>query len=173
MPDPLAILAEAADWYYDVAGLHEDEDLDPGDHLEVVRRAFASSDCDDFSFILSKMTEWKCVRASWQIPDWGFGHHSLVMAPDGRLLDVTGWTDEAELSKRYGGRKGVKVTLAEAEATPSIGFDNYDETGIESGMARIAGVIRCLPYSPFCDDWFREMTLRPLEGADFAARLRP
>ena len=44
--DAKAALAEAANWYFEVCELYEDEDLDPDNHLAVVQRAFTSSDCD-------------------------------------------------------------------------------------------------------------------------------
>jgi hypothetical protein len=92
--DPLEVFREAADWYFDVCSLYEDDDLDPDDHLEVIKRAFTSSDCDAFAYILNLMTGWQPVRVAWVTRD-GFGHHTLVRSPNGGLLDVGGWTDEA------------------------------------------------------------------------------
>ena len=64
------------------------------------------------------------ARFSWTIPDWGFGHHTLVKSPDGRHLDVTGWTSAQQLSKRYGAKKhGYSIT----EAPPRVVIgDNLD-----------------------------------------------
>ncbi len=98
--DEAAVLAEAAEHYYEVNALHEDEDLDPGDHLAVVLRNFTSSDCDAFAGVVAEMTGWPTVRASWTAGD-DFGHHALVEAPGGRLFDATGFTDEAALRRRY------------------------------------------------------------------------
>jgi len=149
-------LREAAEFYYEACGLCEDEDLDPEDSLEVVRRAFSSSDCDDFAFVLSLVTGWQCVRAEWSIPDWGFGHHALVRAPDGRLLDVTGWTDGAEVAKRYAGTSGSAFRFADAEPVTSAiscapGGEAQDED-----VLRIVSVIMALPYAPYDEGWLRE-----------------
>ena len=45
-------------------------------------------------------------------------------------------------------------------------FDDFDDDGIESGMKRIASVIRSLPYAPFDTPEFREMSSRPIQGVD-------
>lgn len=161
-----AILAEAAHFYYTAAELYEDEDLDPDDHLEVLKRAFASSDCDAFASVLARKTGWDTVRFSWTIPDWGFGHHTLVKSPDGRHLDVTGWTSAQQLSKRYGAKKhGYSITEAPPfEAEPG----EVDDDGFDVDLKRIAAVIANLPYAPFDQAEFRLLCAEhELEGADF------
>ena len=104
-------LAEAVAWLYDVCELYEDEDLDPDDHLQVVTRAFMSSDCDDFCFFVCAITGWQPVMITWSIPNWGFGHHSAARAPDGRLVDVRGWTEEADIRKYFGIKKSVATSV--------------------------------------------------------------
>jgi hypothetical protein len=166
MQHPAEALREAAEWLYDVCELYEDEDLDPNDHVAVIQRAYTSSDCDDMAYMLSLMTGWQTVRMTWTFRG-GFGHHTLVRSPDGRLLDVQGWTDEPSLRKRYG--KAAKTArFTDVTAEPSIGFDNFDESGIEEGMVRLAGVIRSLPYSPFSDLIFKVLTGRPVIGVDLS-----
>jgi hypothetical protein len=158
---PAEVLREAAAHYYEVCELYEDDDLDPDDHLAVIKRACTSSDCDEFSGILHAMTGWPVVRPIWEIPDWGLGHHSLLRAPDGRLLDVTGWTDIRKLERRYGGRKGVRITLAEASVPPrTYSFPEDD--------ALLASVIRSLPHAPFGTKAFRAITCAPVPGVDGA-----
>lgn len=163
---PEEILAAAADELFDACDLSEDDDLDPDNHVEVIKRAYASSDCDDFAWMLHRMTGWQVVRATWQIPDWGFGHHTLVRSPEGRLLDVCGWTDEEALRKRYLGRKKTEMAFADAEPSPTGSFDEIEDDGTECQMTLIAGVIRNLPHAPYSTPEFRELTGRPLEGVD-------
>jgi len=161
-----AALKEAAEWYYEASELWEDDDLDPDNHIEVVKRAFMSSDCDDFAWLLSLMTGWQAARIQWQVPDQGIGHHTVVISGDGRMLDVTGWTDLETTSRTYG-FDPANAIINKQEAKPLNQFFDFDEHGIEAGMARIAAVIRNLPYAPFDEKWFREMTARPIKGADF------
>ncbi len=147
-----AVLAEAAEWFYDVHELWEDEDLDPDDHLAVVQRAFTSSDCDDFAGVVHRMSGWQCVRAAWTVRG-GFGHHTLVRSPDGRLFDATGFTDEAALRKRYGAKA---LTLFDVQPGDEIAYGNADDT------ARIANVVRVLPHAPFDDPAFMALASGPL-----------
>ena len=161
-----AVLKEAADWYFDVHDLHEDGDLDPDDHLKIIQRAFASSDCDAFAHVLHAMTGWTVVRAAWTIPEWGFGHHALVRSPDGRLLDVTGWTDEKALAKRYRARKSLNLSDTE----PDSDSIEPEEDGIDRNYARIVAIVRALPYAPFDAPEFQEMSLHPVPGADISLK---
>jgi hypothetical protein len=164
------ILAEAADHLYSTCELYEDDDLDPADHLAVIQRAFTTSDCQDFAWMVHQITEWPCVTASWSIPGSGRGHHSLVRDPDGRLFDVCGYTDEADLARRFLGAKraaaGKTITLKEADPEPLNEFDDVDDQGIESNMARIASIIRVLPYAPFNSEAFQKLAARALPGVD-------
>lgn len=166
-PPNQTILAEAATWYYDVCELYEDEDLDPDDHLEVIRRAFCSSDCNEFAAVLGEMTGWQTVIMSWQDAEQEFwGHHTLVRSPEGQLLDVTGWVTEKELKKRYGlGGARLKPEFKDAEPMSCmLGIEI--ENGIDENKQRIASVIRALPWGPFNEPWFQEITGRPLPGVD-------
>ena len=159
-------LREAADWLYDACWLYEDEDLDPDNSIAVIKRAYTSSDCDDFAWMLNLMTSWPVVRATWQISDWGFGHHSLVRAPDGRLLDVRGLTDEATAAKRCCRRKDIEVKFTEVPAKPLNDYDGFDDDGFEPDMQRLAAIVRNLPYAPFNTPDFQQLSLRPLAGVD-------
>lgn len=86
------VLAEASKCLFIACGLYEDEDLSPDNHLDVIQRAFTSSDCQDFSWMVHLMTGWPCVRATWSMPDLGWGHHSLIRDPEECLFDVCGCT---------------------------------------------------------------------------------
>jgi hypothetical protein len=168
------ILAEAAAWYYDLCELYEDEELDPDDHIEVIRRAFTTSDCDDFAWMLNRMTGWQVVELSFAAPQWGIGHHSLVRAPDGRLLDVTGWKDEAAARKEACRIKGAKFNLKDIDprepvwwdGTPSGDDSNDPPNGEPSCACRLASVIRSLPWPPFDTAELRALTTLPLPGID-------
>lgn len=163
-PSAQAVLEEAADWYMAVADL--DGEVDPDDALAVIKLAFSASDCDDFSWMLNQMTGWPVVRATWNIPDHGFGHHSLVRMPDGRLLDVNGISTEAVAARRCCRRKGVEVLFSKVPPHPLSEFDDHGDDGIEPQMKRIAGVIRCLPYAPFDTETFKVMSMAPIPGVD-------
>ncbi|WP_315922423.1 hypothetical protein [Mesorhizobium sp. SP-1A] len=161
-----AALKEAADYYYDVAEVYENDDIDPKDQISVLKYAFSSSDCDDFAYVLHKLTNYRVVEQRWTGPD-GFGHHSLVQAHDGRLLDVHGWIDELTLEKRYGlDRKGISSRLEETKPNPMSDFDSHNEDGIEPRLSRIVSVIRNLPYAPFNDPWFQKLTRKEVPGVD-------
>lgn len=142
-------LREAATFFYESCCLWEDEDLDPEDTLEVLKRAFMSSDCDAFAAVLAEMSGWGIVTMTWQIPNWGFGHHALVRAPGIGLLDITGWTDETRLRKAFGIGKATDVSFKEGS---SLSPDADDEDAV----AMIRSVIRNLPYAPFNETVFRQ-----------------
>lgn len=162
---PAEILAEAASFYWEVAELDLDE-VDPDDHVAVLRKAFTESDCNDFAWMLHAMTGWPMVRASYQLSKMDTGHHTMVRAPDGRLLDVRGYASEAQMARRCYGMKGALVTFAETEPGRPLALDEIDEDGFSEGLQRLAGIIRSLPGRPFQSQDFREMSLRPVEGVD-------
>lgn len=162
---PAEILAEAASFYWEVAELDLDE-VDPDDHVAVLKKAFTESDCDDLAWMLNRMTGWPVVRATYQVDDWGWGHHSMVRAPDGRLLDVRGYATETVTARRCCGRKGIHVTFTEVEPQRPFALDEVDDEGFSEGLRRLAGVIRSLPHAPFQGKAFRAMSLRPVEGVD-------
>lgn len=156
-------LAEAADYFYDACELWEDEDLDRDDTIEVLTRAFRSSDCDDYAAVLSRMTGWDIVTMNWQIPDWGFGHHTLVRDPDGRLLDVGGWTDEAALREHFRIGKKTSVTWREGHfSSPMHGDDDEASELIEA-------VVRNLPSLPYADPAFQETLATIVRDGDFTS----
>jgi len=165
------ILRAAAAHYYEACLLFEDEDLDPADHRAVLLAAFRSSDCDDFAAALSLATGWESVRMTWLTRHGDAGHHALVRSPEGRLLDVGGWTDPAALRRVYGAAAG-SVTLAPgAPATSNLG--GLDEDGYDEELARLVGVIRALPHAPYGDPGFRALAARPIEGVDRPAAAAP
>ena len=160
---PDDVLAAAAAHYHAAAGLDEDGDLDPRDHVEVLVRAFTTSNCDDFAHVLALATGWPTVRMTWPIPGWGPGHHALLRAPDGRLLDARGWTDEAGLRRRY---RAPEALFEDALPSPQSLGQWVDEDGTDEDVARIAGVLRALPHAPYSEGWFRTLVMAPIPGAD-------
>jgi hypothetical protein len=167
---PEDVMAEAANYLFTATSLYEDEDLSPDNHLEVIRRAFTTSDCQDFSWMVHLMTGWSCVRATWSIPEVGGGHHTLIRDPEGRLFDVCGYTDEADLAARYLGSRlvadGHSVVIEEVAPEPLNEFYDVDDQGVETHMARIASIVRVLPYAPFNTATFKELASRPVSGVD-------
>jgi hypothetical protein len=156
-------LADAAEYFYDACELWEDEDLDPDDTIEVLTRAFRSSDCDDYAAVLSRMTGWDIVTMSWQIPDWGFGHHTLVRNPEGRLLDVGGWTDEDTLRKHFKIGRKHSISWKEGHFSAPM-YDDGDEAG-----ELVETVIGELPYAPYSDPAFQSSLIRIKRDEDFTA----
>ena len=138
-----SLLAEAAAYFYEACELWDDDDLDMDDIIAVLHRAFRSSDCDDFAAVLSRMTDWDVVSMTWRIPGYGFGHHALVRDPEGRLLDVGGWTDEDKLRKAFGIKVGKSVGWTEGHISSPM-HDEGDEA-----VELIEAIIRNLPYAPF------------------------
>lgn len=59
---------------------------------------YSRSDCDDFAVVLAALTGWRVVSAA---PPGGTSIHRLIECPEGRLLDVTGWTSLEALRLRY------------------------------------------------------------------------
>jgi len=161
---PGEILAEAASYYWEVAEVDIDK-VDPDDHVAVLKAAFTESHCDDLAWMINRMTGWPTVRASYQMPGWGWGHHTMVRAPDGRLLDVRGWADEATAARRCCRRKDVLVTFSECEPKEPQGMWADDEGHVQEA-ARLAAVVRSLPHAPFRSKAFQEISMRPLEGVD-------
>lgn len=58
---------------------------------------YLHADCDDVALALHVITGWD-VRA---VSSKGMPIHRLVSDPDGKLLDIGGWTTLAELQTRY------------------------------------------------------------------------
>lgn len=109
----------------------------------MIKRAFQSSNCDDFASVLSRMTGWPVTTMTWQIPGYGFGHHAMVRDPEGQLLDVGGWTDEKHLREHFGIKSAIGVKWTEEHLSAPM-FDEGDEA-----CEMIEMTIRNLPYAPY------------------------
>jgi len=158
----MAELGEIASWYYDVCELYEDEDINPNDHMKVVERAFMSSDCDDFAWLLHEVTGHKVIKVTWQDPSWGFGHHSVVRNDEGKFIDVRGETDIDKIRSYFRVKPTIMLNASETQAQEPTSFDIDME---DSGMKNLVSVMRILPYAPFNTAEFQ------LKLADFVRTL--
>lgn len=153
-------LTDLADWFGSVIEFDDPDSVDWDDPAAVVKEAFTASDCGNFSLALSEMTGWPIyILGGADGPV-----HALVKAPDGRLLDATGWTDLATLAKRY----GVRCLSKCPEGTRGMATDPgaVNDEGINEEMARVVSAVRALPWAPFNTTSFRKMALRPLRSVD-------
>jgi hypothetical protein len=148
----MADIADIAAWYYDVCELYEDEDLDPGDHWKIIERAFMSSDCDDFAWLMHEIAGHQVVKVTWQDPKWGFGHHSVVRDGDGHLVDVGGRTSLDKIRSYFRIKSSVSLNAHDVKPSEPSTFDAYME---DSGMKNLIDVMRLLPHEPFNTDVFQ------------------
>lgn len=142
----MADLSEIAAYYYDVCELYEDEDLDPDDHLKVLERAFMSSDCDDFAWLMHEVAGYQVVKVTWQDPSWGFGHHSVVRDHENNLIDVRGRTNLDELRSHFQIKRSIPLNTNDAKPSHPGTFIASME---DDGMKNLIEVMRLLPHSPF------------------------
>ncbi|MDW9479066.1 hypothetical protein GOB57_10360 [Sinorhizobium meliloti] len=143
-------IRDIADYFYESCSLGDDRAIDPDDHLGVIDAALLTSDCDDFAWVLSKVTGWPARTLLWNMGYCVTGHHSVVEAPDGRFLDVTGWTDRTRVAARIG-REERLVTVHEFRHYPF----NFSERADDEGLAMLLGVFDVVPRPPFPEPWFR------------------
>jgi hypothetical protein len=161
IPDRLRVVARH---YFLANAFLQDEVINPDDSLEVLRRYLTAGDNDNFAWMLIKMTGWTGIRMTWEIPSAADGYHSLARAPNGRYLDIHGWSDTAQLRQRFFLRPGVTPVLTEARLQST--FPSHAGQDLIPGMGCLAEVIRNLPYEPFNTPEFQLMTNVPLKGAD-------
>nr|WP_250807626.1 hypothetical protein [Neorhizobium tomejilense] len=140
-----------AAYFYESCGLSDDPSIDPGDALGVIDAAFLTSDCDDLAWVLSKITGWPGRTIIWNMGDCLTGHHSVVEAPDGRFLDVSGWTDRASIAVRAGKEERF-LDVHELRHYPF----NFLEFSDDEGMEMILGVLDVVGRPPFTEDGFRK-----------------
>lgn len=142
----MADLSEIAAYYYDVCELYEDEDLDPGDHLKVIERAFMSSDCDDFAWLMHEVVGYQVVKVTWQDPSWGFGHHSVVRDDENNLLDVRGRINLDEIRSHFRIKRSIALNANVSKPSHPGAFVASME---DDGMKNLVEVMRLLPHAPF------------------------
>jgi hypothetical protein len=144
-------IEQVSAFFHEACGLSADPSIDPDDHMAVIDASFLSSDCDDFAWVLSKITGWPARTAIWNMGMCQSGHHSVVEAPDGRLLDVTGWTDMAAIAKRVGKEERL-VTLHEFRHFPF----NFSVFADDDYMEALLGVFDVVDREPFKSVEFRD-----------------
>jgi hypothetical protein len=138
-------IKEVSAFFHEACGLSNDPSIDPDDHTAVIDAAFLSSDCADFAWVLSKITGWTAKTAIWNMGMCQSGHHSVVEAPDGRLLDVTGWTDATAIAKRAGKDERL-VTLHEFRHYP-FNFSEYADDEFMEALLAVFEVVDREPYN--------------------------
>jgi hypothetical protein len=154
--------AEVVAFLYDVCELYEDEDLDPDNVSEVVKRAFMSSNCDDFAWLLSEITGWQTERMTFTIPERGFGHHTMVRSPEGQLLDIRGWTDEQKTRRYFKLKDEVKANF---NPSPPHGADWTDPD--DDGFKTMLAALKSRKVAPFNSKEFKAKI------ADYESSLQP
>lgn len=146
--------AEIADFLYEVCELYDDEEIDRDDVGAVVEAAFMSSNCDDFAWLLTEVTGWPTVRMTSDFGEAGTGHHTMVRSPDGRLLDVRGWTDEVETRAYY--RLNENQTVFAPWHVTGVDWTDPADESFQVMIAALKG----LDVEPFGTPEFREMIER-------------
>ncbi|MCV9965034.1 hypothetical protein OIU34_24360 [Pararhizobium sp. BT-229] len=152
-------IRDIAEHFYVSCCLDEDPSIDPDDALGVIDAAFLTSDCDDFAWVLARITGWPARTLIWNMGDCLTGHHSVVEAPDGRYLDVSGWTDRVAVAARAGKEERL-VTAHEFRHYPF----NFTELNGDEGFDMIVAVFGAVGREPFTEDWFKAAIERYLGG---------
>ena len=136
--------------------------------VEQVRHFYVSGECDHFAAALHRITGW-LVRGVVSAKHGAV--HRLVEAPDGRLLDASGWVGLEDLKQRYG-MKSLRLADPGGEEKIMSSGDN-DEDGFDWMLRDAVTAIRLFQWAPFGSEEFRKLSAVPVEGADFAASASP
>jgi len=108
---------------------------------------YCHADCDEFAQTLAALTGWPILSVTH--PNEG-PLHRLVEAPDGRLLDVRGWTTPDALAARY---TVDAVALQRGEFVFESFFSPIDDIG------PVVDAILQLPDAPFPESGFQARIL--------------
>lgn len=129
-----------------------------------VRYFYTSSNCDDFATAMHEIAGWPVVA----IADNAKGPvHRLVQHLNGKFVDASGWVTFEELCKRYALKEPYLITGTKAENwMPGTLYEDVDDNGIDDALTNVVTAIRHLPYAPFNEDWFQEMSSKPVDGVD-------
>lgn len=145
MNDKAALLAElAADAACAVSDLFDEERYDWFLSLPPLRQIvwrYCHADCDDFAATLNAITGWPVLSLGSRIGPV----HRLITAPDGRWLDAGGWTDLAQLKKRY--------RLRSLDVLP--GLEAYGP--IDDATSDVLPVLAVLEADPYRTPAFRDL----------------
>jgi hypothetical protein len=157
----LEALADDLSVHLDDASDEEMARFDAMPPAEKIRYVYMCGECDAIAVTLHRIKGWP-IRGVIA-PEHGMMHR-VVEAPDGRLLDASGWTDIAELAHRYGTAVALGPAGGEEQAT---GFIEQDYDGFDDSIAGAVYAIRNLPWPPFNEKEFAAAAAKPLEGVDF------
>jgi len=128
---------------------------------ERVSHFYCMSDCGVFAVALQKVTGWP-IRSLGN--DEHGRIHSVVEAPDGRLLDASGWQTLRSLRKRHAAKD---ATLSEPGGVENaMGYFENKYEGLDGSLRFAVSAIRQLPWAPFDDPEFRAVSERQIEGID-------
>jgi hypothetical protein len=158
---PLAEVARYAEDVFSPDGgdLTEYEDyeewVETSSVLKKVTDLYRFSNCYDFAAALEIITGWPQVHVQHKN-----GYHMLNRSPDGHLIDVTGWADDAV-------RAMGKVRITEGEKVLAFSNSEIPEDTYAFDMA--LSVIRQLPWEPFNHDWFRQMSFKKIKAFEETA----
>lgn len=125
-----------------ISDLMSDEDWEIFDDLtyvEQVQYRYLHADCDDVAFALNKITGWEIRSVSSEMGPL----HRVVSSPDGRLVDITGWTNLAEIREKYGAKK-LLISDAGAEYVYCSSILEEDED-----FQEVANALLLIPSEPF------------------------
>lgn len=150
-------------------------ECDPDNHPAVLVNSFTKVGVwsQDFAYVLHLLTGWPMMAVRVQTDEPGYSEMMVyfVRNPDGRVLDASGWANEAAVLAR--GDLIDWSSLNIVNPRPGSKLEEFDEGGCEMMLKEIADVIRAFPHAPFREPWFRAMTFRKLAGVDEAPALIP
>ncbi|MGY3582066.1 hypothetical protein ACVIGB_001011 [Bradyrhizobium sp. USDA 4341] len=176
-----ALRKAATEYHRDLTFDGDDDDLeediwlarrpaecDPDNHPAVLVNSFTKVGVwsQDFAYVLHLLTGWPmmAVRVQTDEPDDSEMMVYFVRNPDGRVLDASGWANEAAVLARGDLIDGSSLIIVNPK--PGSQLEEFDEDGREMMLKEIADVIRAFPHAPFRESWFRAMTFRKLAGVD-------
>jgi hypothetical protein len=108
--------------------------------IEQVKYRYLHADCDDVALVLHHALGWPFIAVSSE----NGMLHRLVQSPDGRLLDVGGWTDAAALAARY---KTKKLAVSEAGGEEMCQSTLHDDP---EDFQQVVAALLQIETEPFC-----------------------
>ncbi len=112
--------------------------------LEQVQYRYCHADCDDFAAVLQQLTGWQGLSIQSAS---GRPLHRLLQAPDGRMVDASGWVTEDRLCMRY---RTPRLVIRRASA-----FDAHCDLDEPEDYHPHVAALHVLPSAPFSTNAFR------------------
>jgi hypothetical protein len=125
-----------------ISDLMSDEDWEKFDELSYVKQVqyrYLHADCDDVAIALNRITGWEVRSISSEKGPL----HRLVSDPDGRLVDITGWTSMEDIRIRYGAKK----LLISDPGAPRVYCSSILEE--DEDFQEVANALLLIPVEPF------------------------